>query len=153
MRADRSVKAYRLSVSWPRVIPAGTGAVNPPAGLAFYDRLVDKLLAAGIQPYVTLFHWDYPYDLFCRGGWLNPDSPDWFADYTRVVVDKLSDRVRHWMTLNEPQVFLSAGHQEGRHAPGLRLDIPQVLQATHNALAGAWQIRPGHPRQCRESRR
>ena len=91
-------------------------------------------MAAGIEPYVTLFHWDYPYDLYCRGGWLNPYSSDWFADYTSLVVRQLSDRVSHWMTLNEPQVFLSAGHLEGRHAPGLQLDIHQVLQATHNTL-------------------
>ncbi len=125
--------AYRLSISWPRVLPAGTGAVNP-KGLDFYDRLIDSLLAEGITPYVTIFHWDYPYDLYCRGGWLNPYSSDWFADYTTVIVKKLSDRVTNWMTLNEPQVFLGAGHQEGRHAPGLTLDVHQVLTAAHNAL-------------------
>lgn len=126
-------KAYRLSISWPRVLPLGTGAVNGP-GLDFYDRLVDELLKAGIEPYITLFHWDYPYELYCQGGWLNPVSSDWFADYTRVIIKKLSDRVSHWMTLNEPQVFLGAGHQDGRHAPGLQLGFRDVLQATHNAL-------------------
>jgi len=125
--------AYRLSISWPRVIPDGTGAVNP-QGLAFYERLVDELLAANIQPYVTLFHWDYPYELYCRGGWLNPDSSNWFADYACVVVDKLSDRVKHWMTLNEPSCFIGIGHMEGQHAPGDRLGFAQVLRATHNAL-------------------
>jgi beta-glucosidase len=125
--------AYRLSISWPRVLPSGTGDVNP-KGLDFYDRLVDGLLAEGIAPYVTLFHWDYPYDLYCRGGWLNPYSSDWFADYTTLIVKRLSDRVTNWMTLNEPQVFLGAGHQEGRHAPGLTLDVHQVLTAAHNAL-------------------
>ncbi|HEY9247870.1 MAG TPA: family 1 glycosylhydrolase, partial [Rariglobus sp.] len=99
---------YRLSVCWPRVLPAGTGKVNE-AGLAFYDRLVDTLLDHGVQPWVTLFHWDYPYELYCRGGWLNPDSPQWFADYTRLVVDRLSDRVSHWFTLNEPQCFIGLG--------------------------------------------
>jgi beta-glucosidase len=74
------LKAYRLSISWPRVIPAGTGQVNQ-AGIDFYSQLIDALLAAGIEPWVTLFHWDYPFDLYCRGGWLNPDSPRWFADY------------------------------------------------------------------------
>ncbi len=126
-------KAYRLSISWPRVLPMGTGTVNE-KGLDFYDRLVDELLGAGIDPYITLFHWDYPYELYCRGGWLNPDSSDWFGDYTSVVVKKLSDRVSHWMTLNEPQVYLGAGHQDGRHAPGLQLDFREVLQATHNSL-------------------
>ncbi len=126
-------KAYRLSISWPRVLPGGTGPVNA-KGLDFYDRLIDLLLENGVSPYVTLFHWDYPYELYCRGGWLNPYSPDWFADYTTLIVKKLSDRVVHWMTLNEPQVFLGLGHQEGRHAPGLKLPVSQVLLATHNAL-------------------
>ncbi|MGC8779602.1 MAG: glycoside hydrolase family 1 protein, partial [Anaerolineae bacterium] len=127
------LQAYRFSISWPRVLPAGTGAINE-AGLDFYDRLVDELLAAGIQPWVTLFHWDYPYDLFCRGGWLNPYSSDWFADYTTIIVKRLSDRVRHWMTLNEPQCFIGLGHREGVHAPGLKLDWPEVLRAWHNSL-------------------
>lgn len=106
------LQAYRLSVCWPRVIPGGTGVASE-AGLDFYDRLVDELLAAGIQPWVTLFHWDYPYDLFLRGGWLNPESPNWFADYTEVVVDRLSDRVSHWITLNEPQCFVGMGISRG----------------------------------------
>src|SRR5689334_8697753 len=76
---DLGLKAYRLSISWPRILPAGVGAVNP-KGLAFYDQLIDELLKAGITPYVTLFHWDFPYELYLRGGWLNPDSADWFAD-------------------------------------------------------------------------
>lgn len=127
------LKAYRLSISWPRVIPAGTGAINS-KGLDFYDRLVDELLQKGITPYITLFHWDYPYELYKKGGWLNPDSSDWFADYTKVVVDKLSDRVSHWFTLNEPQCFINIGHYFGTHAPGLKLDLTDVLQAQHNAL-------------------
>src|SRR4029453_15453708 len=92
------VNAYRPSVSWPRVIPQGTGAISS-TGLNFYDRLVDELLANGIEPGGTLFHLDYPHELFLRGGWLNPDSPKWFADYVGVVVDRLSDRVAHWITL------------------------------------------------------
>ncbi len=127
------LQAYRLSVSWPRVIPAGTGAVNA-VGLGFYDRLVDELLVAGVEPWVTLFHWDYPYELFLRGGWLNPDSPKWFADYTAVVIDRLSDRVRHWITLNEPQCFIGLGHLAGEHAPGLKLGMKEVLLAGHHAL-------------------
>ncbi len=127
------LQAYRLSVAWPRILPQGTGAVNA-KGLAFYDRLVDGLLAAGIQPWVTLFHWDFPYDLYLRGGWLNPDSPQWFADYTQMVVDKLSDRVQHWMTLNEPACFIGLGLQSGEHAPGDRLGVAEVLRAGHHAL-------------------
>jgi beta-glucosidase len=127
------VNAYRLSVSWPRVIPGGTGKVNT-KGLDFYDRLIDELLEAKITPYVTLFHWDYPEELYCRGGWLNPDSSDWFAEYTKVVVDKLSDRVKNWMTMNEPQVFIGFGHHQGTHAPGLKLGTAQLLRAAHNTL-------------------
>ncbi len=127
------LNAYRFSISWPRVLPAGVGAVNE-AGLGFYDRLVDELLAAGIAPYATLFHWDYPYELYCRGGWLNPDSPDWFADYARVIVDRLCDRVRHWMTLNEPQCFIGLGHLTGGHAPGDKLGLAEVLRAAHHSL-------------------
>jgi beta-glucosidase len=130
---ELGLQAYRLSVSWPRVLPSGTGDVNE-RGLAFYDQLVDGLLDAGITPYVTLFHWDYPYELYCRGGWLNPDAPRWFAEYTQVIADRLSDRVRHWITLNEPQVFLTLGHREGLHAPGLKLAWMDVLRAMHHTL-------------------
>ncbi len=127
------LQAYRLSVSWPRVLPEGTGKVNP-KGLAFYDQLIDELLSSGIQPWVTLFHWDYPYELYRRGGWLNPESPNWFAEYTKVVVEKLSDRVRHWMTLNEPQCFIDLGHRRGHHAPGDSLEMKKVLLAAHHTL-------------------
>ncbi len=127
------LQAYRFSVSWPRVMPEGTGKVND-KGLAFYDRLVDSLLEAGIQPWVTLFHWDFPYALFLRGGWLNPESPKWFSEYTAAVVDRLSDRVAHWITLNEPQCFIGLGYASGEHAPGLKLDLPEVLLAGHHAL-------------------
>lgn len=130
---DIGLPHYRLSVSWPRVLPNGTGAVNA-KGLEFYDRLVDSLLAAGVQPWVTLFHWDFPYELYGRGGWLNPDSPQWFADYTRIIVDRLSDRVSRWMTLNEPQCFIGLGLQNGGHAPGDRLGLPEALRASHHTL-------------------
>lgn len=127
------LQAYRFSVSWSRVLPEGTGAVNA-KGLEFYERLVDALLAAGIQPWLTLFHWDYPSALFDRGGWLNPDSPNWFADYTQTIVDRLGDRVRHWMTLNEPQCFVGLGHQDGTHAPALKLPFRDTLLAAHHVL-------------------
>ncbi len=125
--------AYRLSCSWPRILPAGTGAVNQP-GLDFYDRLVDALLRQGITPYVTLFHWDFPLELYYRGGWLNPDSPDWFAEYSATLVARLADRVDHFITLNEPQVFIGMGHHEGTHAPGEKLRFCEILQAGHHAL-------------------
>lgn len=130
---DLGLKAYRFSIAWPRVLPAGDGTPNE-AGLAFYDRLVDALLDAGIQPWATLFHWDYPTELYCRGGWLNPASPDWFARYAELMATRLGDRVRHWMTLNEPQVFIGLGHDTGEHAPNLHLSHDLTLRATHNVL-------------------
>ncbi|WP_438481936.1 GH1 family beta-glucosidase [Oleiharenicola lentus] len=130
---DLGLRAYRFSVAWPRVMPTGRGPANA-AGLAFYDRLVDQLLEAKVEPWLTLFHWDYPLPLYREGGWLHPDSPQWFADYTHAVVDKLSDRVRHWMTLNEPQCFMGLGHQTGIHAPGDKLPLDQALLATQNVL-------------------
>ena len=133
LMAEMGLQAYRLSVSWPRVLPQGVGSVNA-KGLDFYSRLVDALLERGITPWVTLFHWDFPYALFCRGGWLNRDSADWFADYTALVVDKLSDRVSHWITLNEPQCFIGMGHLDGTHAPGLQMGVAEVLLAAHHAL-------------------
>jgi beta-glucosidase len=127
------LKGYRLSISWPRVLPLGVGQANEP-GIEFYDRLIDALLDAGITPYVTLFHWDYPYELYCRGGWLNADSPLWFEQYAQLIGKRLGDRVRHWITLNEPQCFLALGHREGVQAPGLRLAWMDVLRATHHSL-------------------
>ena len=127
------LKAYRLSVSWPRVLPSGIGKINE-AGLAFYDCLVDELLSAGIDPWVTLFHWDFPYELYCKGGWLNRESVQWFADYTSIIVDRLSDRVSHWMTLNEPQCFVGLGMEFGIHAPGDKLGRKEVLRAAHHVL-------------------
>lgn len=130
---DLGLQAYRLSISWPRILPDGAGSVNE-AGLAFYDALIDRLLNAGIEPYITLFHWDLPVKLHQRGGWMNPDMIEWFADYTRIVVDRYSDRVKHWITLNEPQCFILLGHEQGTHAPGLKLPESDILQIGHNAL-------------------
>ena len=127
------LRAYRFSVAWPRVLPEGTGSVSA-AGLGFYDRLVDELLSVGIEPWVTLYHWDLPQALFDRGGWLNPEIPRWFADYTAAVVDRLSDRVGHWITINEPQIFIGLGYNEGKHAPGLKLATAEQLRAAHQAL-------------------
>ncbi len=127
------LQALRFSIAWPRILPRGDGEPNA-KGLAFYDQYVDTLLAAGIEPYITLFHWDYPEELYCRGGWLNPDSPKWFAEYTSLVVDRLSDRVSYWMTLNEPIGFVMNGHQNGSQAPGARLSWPQLLKLSHNIL-------------------
>jgi len=133
LMGEIGLKAYRLSVSWPRVLPEGTGKINE-KGLAFYDRLIDALLENNVEPWVTLFHWDYPYALYCKGGWLNRNSADWFADYAGVMVDKLSDRVTYWMTQNEPQCYIGFGHLTGRHAPGLKLGFADILQAAHHSL-------------------
>jgi beta-glucosidase len=127
------LQAYRLSISWPRVLPGGTGMVNE-KGLAFYDRLVDGLLEAGIEPWVTLFHWDFPYELYLKGGWLNRDSADWFASYASLMGARLGDRVRNWFTLNEPQCYIGLGLQFGAHAPGDRLGMREQLTAAHHTL-------------------
>ena len=136
-------RAYRFSISWPRVLPEGTGRVNP-AGLAFYERLVDGLLARGIRPFATLYHWDLPQALQARGGWLRDDAPEWFAAYADVVVSVLGDRVHDWITLNEPQVTAFAGHQAGLHPPGLK-STGAALSAAHRLLlahrAGADAVR------------
>jgi beta-glucosidase len=128
------VGAYRFSVAWPRVMPDGL-TLNP-TGLDFYDRLVDEIVGAGIDPWATLFHWDYPLDLYHRGGWLNPDSPKWFADYAQAVVDRIGDRVGHWFTQNEPQCFLGLGLWDGIHAPGDHLRWAEVLLAGHHSMLG-----------------
>jgi beta-glucosidase len=125
--------AYRFSVGWPRVLPGGVGQVNQ-AGLDFYDRLVDALLAARVTPMCTLFHWDFPQALYERKGWLNRDSAAWFAEYTDVVARRLSDRVKLWVTQNEPQVFMGLGHLQGTHAPGDKLPLRDFLLASHNSL-------------------
>ncbi len=126
------LNSYRYSISWPRVLPQGTGAVNA-AGLDFYDRLTDDLLAAGISPAVTLYHWDLPQALEDQGGWANRDIVDAFVRYTDVVVRKLGDRVKLWITLNEPQVYTFAGYGSPRHAPG-KNDLRLALRAAHNTL-------------------
>jgi len=127
-----NLNAYRFSVAWPRVVPGGTGAVNP-RGLDFYDRLVDRLLAAGLVPYATLYHWDLPQPLAERGGWLNRDTCKAFADYAGLVAQRLGDRVHSYATLNEPRCSAIVGYQEGRHAPGER-DRGKALTAAHHLL-------------------
>ncbi|MCY9782827.1 GH1 family beta-glucosidase [Nocardiopsis sp. EMB25] len=126
--------AYRFSVAWPRVLPEGSGQVNQ-AGLDFYDRLVDALLEAGIQPWATLYHWDLPQRLQDAGGWPNRDTALRFADYARVVADALGDRVENWMTLNEPWCASFLGHHIGEHAPGQR-DAVAALTSAHHLLLG-----------------
>jgi beta-glucosidase len=130
---ELGVPNYRMSISWPRVMPTGTSLVDE-KGLDFYDKLIDELLANGVKPHVTLYHWDTPWDVYLRGGWLNRDISDWFAAYAEVVVKKLGDRVASWMTLNEPQCFIGLGMELGNHAPGDKLGQQEILWAAHNAL-------------------
>lgn len=127
------IPAYRFSIAWPRVLPAGIGKVNE-AGLGFYDRLVDELLAASIEPWITLFHWDFPQELYLAGGWLNRESHNWFAEFSKIIVDRLSDRVRNWITINEPQVYIGLGHLDTKHAPGIKLPFDQGLLAGHHTM-------------------
>jgi beta-glucosidase len=124
--------AYRFSISWPRILPQGRGAVNS-RGLDFYSRLVDGLLEAGIVPYATLFHWDLPQALQDAGGWPARATADAFQDYVEAVVGRLGDRVTHWITHNEPWCAGLLSHQVGRHAPGLT-DWPAALAASHHLL-------------------
>jgi beta-glucosidase len=132
LMARLGIQAYRFSVAWPRVLPAGTGALNR-AGLDFYSRLVDELLAAGIEPMVTLYHWDLPQALQDAGGWPVRDSAQHFADYAVVVFEALRDRVPRWITLNEPWCSAQLGYAEGGHAPGIQ-DPTQATRATHHLL-------------------
>ncbi|MFI7451844.1 GH1 family beta-glucosidase [Nonomuraea sp. NPDC049714] len=126
--------AYRFSVAWPRIQPDGSGPANP-AGLAFYDRLVDELLEAGIAPYVTLYHWDLPQALEERGGWVDRDTAYRFADYAALVHERLGDRVRDWATLNEPWVAAFLGYGNGVHAPG-RKNPAHAMRSAHHLLLG-----------------
>jgi beta-glucosidase len=132
LMCDLGLNAYRFSIAWSRILPAGRGAVNP-KGLAFYDRLVDALLAHGIAPVVTLYHWDLPAALDDQGGWLNRDVANWFAEYAQVMFRALDGRVQMWATLNEPWVVTDGGYLHGLLAPGHR-NLFEAPLATHNLL-------------------
>ncbi|MBF0129468.1 MAG: beta-glucosidase [Alphaproteobacteria bacterium] len=123
--------AYRFSIAWPRILPTGGGAVSE-EGLAFYDRLVDGLLEAGIRPMACLYHWDLPQPLEDKGGWLGREVVAPFAEYAHVVARRLSDRVKDWMMLNEPNVVAIFGYGVGEHAPGHKLGEPGILKALHH---------------------
>jgi beta-glucosidase len=124
--------AYRFSIAWPRILPQGRGAVNI-AGLDFYDRLVDTLLAKGITPFATLYHWDLPSPLQTKGGWVNRETALAFADYAEIVAQRLGDRVASWITLNEPWCSAYLGYAVGVHAPGLQ-DRQAAIDAGHHLL-------------------
>jgi beta-glucosidase len=131
---ELGIGAYRFSISWPRILPQGRGPVNH-AGLDFYDRMVDQLLANGIEPYVTLYHWDLPQALEDSGGWPARDTVDAFAEYVEVVAARLGDRVSNWITQNEPWVVSWLGYGLGVHAPGRRSDADALAAAHHVLLA------------------
>lgn len=130
---ELGLKHFRFSISWPRVLPNGIGKVNQ-AGLDYYSDLIDELLAAGIEPLATLYHWDFPYELYKKGGWKNDESSNWFEEYTKVVVDALGDRVRYWLTFNEPQMFMFLGHTIGVHAPFEHACEDELLTMSKNIL-------------------
>jgi len=127
---EMGVQAYRFSVAWPRVLPRGRGAINP-AGLDFYDRLIDALLAAKIEPWLCLFHWDLPVGLDELGGWTNRDSAGWFADYATLIARRYGDRVKRFATFNEPSVFAIFGYLFGWNAPGIA-DRDAFLRTCHH---------------------
>ena len=148
LMADLGLGAYRLSVSWPRVLPQGTGRPNE-AGLAFYDRLVDELLACGIDPFVTLYHWDLPQALEDAGGWPVRATADAFGEFAALMAGRLGDRVGHFATLNEPHIVSDHGYRVGSHAPG-RTEPEAALAAAHHLLVahalGVQAIRAHAPR-------
>ncbi len=127
------VKAYRFSVSWARILPDGDGKPNE-QGLLFYNNLINELLAHGIEPYLTLYHWDLPQKLFQRGGWLNPDIPEIFYRYARLIGERFGDRVKTFMTINEPQNVLEGMCPGGTNAPALAYSLRDRLAAVHNVL-------------------
>jgi beta-glucosidase len=128
---ELGLQSYRFSISWSRVLPNGIGPVNE-AGMEFYERLVDALLAAGIRPLVTLYHWDLPHALYCKGGWLNRDIAGWFADYTALIAARLGDRVSRWCTLNEASNAGALGHHLGIHAPGVNYASRDYFRVVHH---------------------
>ncbi|WP_037373737.1 GH1 family beta-glucosidase [Salinimicrobium xinjiangense] len=145
---DLNIKNFRFSISWPRMIPNGHGPASP-EGIAFYNRLINKCLDLEIEPWVTLYHWDLPHALEKKGGWANREIIAWFKDYVTLCVENFGDRVKNWMVLNEPLVFVGAGYFLGMHAPGKR-GMKSFLPAVHHAAIcqaeGARIIKHHHPK-------
>lgn len=130
---ELGLKGYRFSIDWSRVLPEGTGKVNE-KGIDFYNALIDELLEQGIEPYITLYHWKLPYEIYKRGGWMNPEIVEWFGQYARLVAERFSDRVKYFFTLNEPQCFVGLGFLQGCHAPGVKAPLRDTFEMAHNAL-------------------
>ena len=127
------LKAYRFSMDWSRLLPEGTGRVNE-AGVKFYSDLIDELLANGVEPFITMYHWELPYELYKKGGWLNRDIAEWFGEYAKLIAERFSDRVKYFFTLNEPQCFVGLGYLRGEHAPGVKAPLRDTFEMAHNAL-------------------
>ena len=131
LMAKLGIPNFRFSISWSRIIPNGNGQVNP-IGIEFYNRVIDFCLEMGIEPWITLYHWDLPHELEKKGGWTNRDIIGWFGDYVELCTRYFGDRVKHWMILNEPMVYTGAGYFLGVHAPG-RKGLNSFLAATHHS--------------------
>ena len=133
LMAELGITAYRFSIAWSRVLPEGTGKVNE-EGLSFYGDLIDELLSHGIEPFLTLYHWDLPQALFLRGGWLNPEIPEWFYRYAKLIGERFGNRVKHFITINEPMCMLEGMTHTFGNAPALAYSLPDRLNAVHNLL-------------------
>lgn len=133
MMKEMGIPAYRFSIDWSRVIPNGVGRVNK-KGLKFYSDLIDTLLENGIEPYITLYHWELPEALHQRGGWMNDEIVDWFGNYASVIAKNFGDRVKYFFTINEPQCFIGLGYLHGIHAPGYHCSVAETLRMSHNVL-------------------
>ncbi|MCP2027779.1 beta-glucosidase [Flavobacterium sp. HSC-32F16] len=127
---ELNIPNFRFSISWPRIMPTGVHPVNQ-AGIDYYNKIIDSLLASGIEPWVTLYHWDLPHALEVKGGWTNRESVSWFSEYVEVCAQYFGDRVKNWMVINEPSVFTGAGYFLGIHAPGKK-GISNYLKAMHH---------------------
>lgn len=130
---EMGLKAYRFSIDWSRVLPEGFGRINE-QGIQFYSELIDALLENGVEPYITLYHWELPYEIYKRGGWMNPEIVEWFGAYAKLIAERFSDRVTHFFTLNEPQCFIGLGFLTGEHAPGLKSPMEDTFAMAHNVL-------------------
>lgn len=127
------IKNYRFSLNWSRILPAGTGKVNEKA-VQMYRDMILCMKENGIRPFITMFHWEFPYELFKKGGWLNEDVVEWFGEYAKVVAENFSDLCTDFITINEPQCAIGLGHLSGVHAPGMQYSVPETFQMAHNLM-------------------
>lgn len=133
LMSEMGLKAYRFSISWARIYSFKNQKINT-SGIEYYNNLINELLKYNITPFVTLFHWDLPYNLHLKGGWLNPEISDYFAQYTKIIADNFGDRVKNFITFNEPSVFIGCGYEQGSMAPGYKCGKRELLQMCHNVL-------------------